>query len=674
MGRLTVDQLDEHLWRAAEVLRGELDASAFAQVLGPLLLLKRASDQPGLFRVTEQSRWRAVLEHGRSNPGHALEAALHRLEADNPEHMAGLFQMVNFGSAPSRRVLTWLVDHLDQVSLSDEDLTFRDGVGRAFDRFLVRTASLAGTKGGDVFVPRAVCRLMTELVAPREGDSVADPHAGWGGMLLQAARYVTEHGGHPTNLKLYGQEKNTAAWLTGRINLMLHGVTDAVVANTEPLAEPLLADGYDLARFDRVLTVPPFSRSYLRHEVSHPERMRYGWVPEGGKKADLMSIQHVLATLRPEGRAAVVAPHGILFRGGAEGEIRRGLIEDDRIEAVIGLGANVFYGTSIPTSVLVLKGTQGRPAGERGSVLFVDAQGEVTTGRSKNRLDAQHIARIAGVFHRREELPGFSRVVSLEEIREQDFTLNIRRYVDADPLPEPLIDIGAALVGGVPRSEIEDHVGRFQAFGIGLDQLFLPDRPGYLRFPAEGHQAVAARIPALANARAMSFLDAVRRWWADQSPLLVELAGTGRLFRSGLRSRLETTFCEELLPLAVLDRYQLLGALSAWWSDRDEELRTLDAYGFEEVLGRRRTPGERKGPPNRPPFIPRGQEAARVLEGLTDGLCLHVEQLVTAELRKLIDTYLGWGERYAVSMADLEEQYLAASQRLRLRMTGLGHV
>ncbi|MEU1849218.1 class I SAM-dependent DNA methyltransferase [Streptomyces sp. NPDC019990] len=674
MGRLTVDQLDEHLWQVADVLRGELDASAFPQVVGPLLLLKRASDQPDLFRVPPHARWRAVFEHSPSDPGRALDRALHVLEAENPEHMSGLFRVVNFGSTPSRRVLARLVDHLDQVSLSDDDLDFRDGVGRAFDRFLVRTASLAGTKGADVFVPRAVCRLMTELVDPREGDSVADPHAGWSGMLLQAARYVTEHGGRPTQLKLYGQEKNTAAWLTGRINLLLHGVTGAVVANTEPLTEPLLADGYDLARFDRVLTVPPFSRNYVRHEVSRPERMRYGWVPEGGKKADLMFVQHVLATLRPEGRAAVVAPHGVLFRGGAEGAVRRGLIEDDRLEAVIGLGANVFHGTSIPACVLVLRGVHERRPGERGSVMFVDAEGEVTTSRSKNRLDAQHIAKIAGVFHRREELPGFSRVVSLEEIREQDFTLNIRRYVDADPLAEPLIDIGAALVGGVPWSEIKDHVGRFQAFGIGLGQLFVPDRPGYWKFPAEGHHAVAARIPRLADPRTTSFLDAVRRWWSEQGPLLVELSGTGRLFRSGLRVRLESSFCEELLPLAVLDRYQLLGAFASWWADHDEELRTLDAYGFEEVLGRRRAFRDWTGSPNRLPFVQQGQEASWVLEGLADGLCLHVEQLVSAELRRLVNTYLRWGERYAASMVDLEQQYLEAAHRLRQRITGLGYV
>jgi type I restriction enzyme M protein len=671
---LTVDQLDEFLWRSMDVLRGDMPVSEFAQVIGPLLLLKRASDQPGLFHVPDGARWRHMVERSRTDgPGSALNASLTTLERSNPEQMAGLFNAVNFNSTPSRRVLASLIDYIGRLPLSDEDLEFSDGLGRSFDRFLARTASATGARGSDFFTPRSMCRLMAALVAPEEGHSVADPLAGSGGMLLQAAQYIAEHGGDESNLALFGQEKNSTAWLTGRINLLLHGITNAAVDNSDALTEPLVGDRYELALFDRVLTAPPFSMNYVRHEVRHPERMKYGWTPD--KKADLMFVQHALSVLRPDGRAAVVTPHGVLFRGGAEGEIRRRLVEDDRLEAVIGIGGNVFYNTNIPACVLVLSGPQHRPAGRRGQVLFINAEREVTAGRAQNRLDAQHIAKIVDVFVRRSSVPNFSRVVPLDEIRANDFNLNIRRYVDAGPPAEPLLDISAALSGGVPWDEIESCAERFNAFSIDLDHLFLPDRPGYRRFPAEGYEVTAARIPGLATSQERRFLDALQRWWADQRETIAELSGTGRLFASGLRSRLEVSLCEELLPMGILDRYQLLGALASWWSDHEDDLRALSVYGFAGVVRRLRSPSrDRAAQSHQLPSLPSEEQAAHVLDMLANDLSQRIEQLVTGELRKLIDAYLQWGERYATSMADLEDQYWAAANRLRSRMTSLGYI
>ncbi|MEU6550749.1 N-6 DNA methylase [Streptomyces sp. NPDC046915] len=678
MGRhrepLTVDQLDDFLQRAANHPRGDVNLPEIAQIIGLLLLLKRVSDQPGILCVPEDGLWENMIARSSDRPGEALNWALEFLEAHNPE-LTGLFSTVNFnGPTPSRRLLGQWVGQIGQLSLSDDDLEFSDVVGRAFDRFLVRTTSSSG-KGSELFTPRAVSRLMAELVDPQPGQSVVDPHAGSGGMLLSAAQYVTEHGGHQTDLRLHGQEKNGRAWLTGRLNLLLHGIMDASVSRSDSLTDPLESPGYGLARFDRVLTSPPFSMNYSRDEVRHPERMRYGWVPEGGKKADLMFVQHVLSVLRPNGTGAVVVPHGVLFRGGAEGEIRRGLVEDDRLEAVIGIGANVFYNTGIPACILVLKGDRSHATDRRGTVLFINAEREVTVGRSKNRLDAQHVAKIVDAFLGRSDVPGFARVVSLEEIRDNDFNLNIPRYVDTGTPPEPLLDISAALTGGVPWREIERETDLFHAFGIHVDSLFLPDpvRPGYYRFPSAGYEAAAARIPELAAARERDFLSGVERWWTGQHEIVSDLFRED-VALADVRDQLEASLSEELLRMGILDRYQLLGSLASWWSEHEDDFRALVLYGFSGVIRRWRSPlKDRTGAPSRPKSLRVGEEADYVLALLGRSLYVRIEHLVTSERQKLVDTYLRWGERYATSMADLEDRYRTAANRLRDRMAALGY-
>ncbi|WP_306956008.1 N-6 DNA methylase [Streptomyces sp. B4I13] len=670
---LTVDSLDFHLMQAADLLRGEVNTSELTQFIGPLLLLKRVSDQPGLLRVPDVARWEYVVDHARLSAGDTLNRALAALEQNNPRLLADLFDAVDFNSPSAERIAVRLLRHFDQLPLSDDDLEFGDEVGRAFDRFLTRIASTAGKGSSQFFTPRAVCRLMAELVRPQGGQSVADPHAGSGGMLLSAVHHLAEHGGSGAHLSLHGQEKNGSTWRTGRLNLLLHGIIDATMDNSDSLTDPLI-DGSGLMRFDRVLTAPPFSTSYKQNEVGHPERMRYGWVPEGGKKADLMFVQHVLAALRPQGLGAVVTPHGVLFRGGAEGEIRRGMVEDNRLEAVIGIGANVFYNTGIPACILVLRGTGDPPEERRDRVLFVDAEREVTTGRSQNRLDAQHVAKIADVYLGWRDVPGFSRAVSLAEIREHDYNLNIGRYVDSAPPAEPLLDIGAALTGGVPRREVQAEARRFHAFRIAPDDLLHPFRPGYWRFPPEGHEAAALRIPGLASAAEEGFLREVRSWWADQRPLFRKVTG-GEACLAEARSHLEETFCRRLIPMEILDRYQLLGALAAWWSSHEDDFRALTAFGYHGVVRRvRSSPKDAPGRVYRkPPPPPRGEEAAFVLDWLGADLRAHTEELVAGERQKLVDAYLRWGERYAVSMADLERRYQTAADRLRDRMTGLGY-
>ena len=390
--------------------------------------------------------------------------------------------------------------------------------------------------------------------------------------------------------------------------------------------------------------------------------MKYGWT---SKQADMMNVQHVLAVLRPEGVGAIVSPHGVLYRGGAEAEIRRGILEDGRIEAVIGIGANVFYGTAIPACILILRGENRLHEDRRDSVLFINAEREVASGRTQNRLEPAHVEKIVHAFRDWSEIPGFSRVVSLHEIAQNGFNLNIRRYVDASPPVEEPLDVRGALFGGIPKREVQAEVPRFQAFGIDLIDLFRTRDSGYLDFLSEGYKVTAERIQELSAPCENEFLDHYRKWWEITGARITDLAGTGRLIM--LRSDLMNSFSADLLSQGILDQYQLTGAFADWWFDHYDDFRSLDLRGFTGVIERWAT--------TRLPLASHTPERSahdRVLDTLGDDLRSRVEKLVFLERQKLADTYRSWGERYATSLIDLEEQRDVVAARLKARIEEIG--
>ncbi|WP_405012214.1 N-6 DNA methylase [Kitasatospora sp. NBC_01539] len=666
MALMTVTRLTQELIGAADILRRRVDVSEYVDIVSGILLLKRVSDQPGILHVSDRACWQHIIHYGTKAPGHALNEALWELERDNPDALGGVFETVDFDRRLGRAELKALIDHFDRIPLGDDDLEFSDVVGRAYDEVLGWFADQAGKKGTEFYTPRSVVRLMVEMARPKEGMSVYDPFLGSGGMLIQAKEYVEEHDGDSADLSLFGQEVNVATWSTARLNLLLHGIADASVLRGDTLAEPLHILGNEqLRHFDRVLANPPFSMNYIKKDVHHPERMKYGWTPEQGKKSDLMTVQHVLSVLRPDGMGAVVTPYGVLFRGGAEAEIRRGIVDDGRLEAVIGIGPNVFYGTSIPACILVLRGDGETPADERDNVLFINAEREVVTGRTQNRLEPQNVEKIVGAFRERADIPGFSRAVTRHEIADNDFNLSIRRYVDATPPAAPMLDVRAALFGGVPRQEVEEEGHRFSAFGIAPADLFVQKDLDYFSFPADGYEAAAERIHDLAAPSEQRFVGHCHWWWEEAGARIADLAGTRRLFM--LRSRLMASFRERLLPLEILDQYQLTGIFAAWWAGRQDDLRSLDHRGFLGVIDRWAVADG--GASDFTDALAREQ----VLEVLGEDLRSRVEQLVAAERQGLVDLYRSWGDRYATSLVDLERQNEAAAARLRFRLRELGY-
>src|SRR5690625_1144880 len=255
-----------------------------------------------------------------------------------------------------------------------------------------------------------------------------------------------------------------------KMNMILHGIPDADIRNGDTLAEPMHLEDGQLMRFDRVITNPPFSQNYSRDGIPFPERFAYGWCPETGKKADLMFVQHMVSVLRQGGMVCTVMPHRVLFRGGSEKEIRQGFIQDDLLEAVIGLAPNLFYGTGIPAGMLVLRSKGAQPPERRGKVLCINADAEYRAGRAQNFLEHEHIEKIASAFEAFQDIPGFAAVVSHEELAENDYNLNIRRYADNSPPPEPH-DVTAHLIGGVPKTEVAAKQDLFDAHGF--DPLIL---------------------------------------------------------------------------------------------------------------------------------------------------------------------------------------------------------
>ncbi|MGW1658716.1 N-6 DNA methylase [Streptomyces atratus] len=668
MGLLTVTQLERQIYGAVDLLRGQMDVSQYRDVIAGLLLLKRASDQPGTLQVLDRARWSSVITGADRDIGDALNKALSQLEWSNHEALKGAFDALDFNDQKflGPHLLRALVHHFSAIHLQDSDLEFPDVVGRAYSRLLARSAQSAGRTGGVSHTPESVVDMMVRLVRPEPEQSVYDPFVGTGGMLIQAQQYVDEKHGDGARLALSGQEKNANTWATARLNLLLHGITDSSVHRGDTLQDPLhtLPNG-QLRRFDRVLTNPPFSMNYDKEAMRHPERMRYGWAPTGGGKADLMNVQHVLAVLEPEGKGAVVAPQGVLFRGGAEAEIRRAIIEEGRLEAVIGIGANVFYGTGIPACVLVLRGVDGLPPEQRGTVLFINAEHEVASGRAQNRIEPQHVEKILGAYRSRLEIDNFARVVSLEEIRAKGYNLNIRHYVDATPASEPLLDVSAALFGGVPRGEVEAEEELFEVFGIKPYTLFRRRGNEYFDFLDEGFEATAARIPELAEVYERAFIDLFSRWWEETAD---RVHFDGSVCLLSRRDELMSSFREELLHHGLLDEYQLNGLFAAWWSCHKEDLRSLDRRGFAAVLERRAETCS-----DRSLQVPEELARERVLKDLGDDLRSRLRSLVRVKRQELVDMFLSWGDRYAVSFTDLEHRRRAAAARFEVTLRGLGY-
>ena len=452
---LSLATLESHLWTAANILRGPVDASDFKTYIFPLLFFKRISDvydeesrqaldesqndeqyagfpENHRFQVPEGAHWRDVRNRS-ENVGQGLQVALREIERANPKTLSGIFGDANWTNKDRLpdRLMNDLIDHFSLFSFSDEKVP-NNTLGQAYEYLVKKFADATNKKAGEFYTPRSVVRLMVTILDPREGETIYDPACGAGGMLLEALNHIRDDGGNVKALRgrLFGQEKNLTTAAIARINLFLHGVEDFRIVRGDTLREPAFFKGDRLATFDCVIANPPFSLENWGEGAWASDRFgrNVAGVPPKSS-GDLAWVQHMMTSMAiGTGRMAVVLPHGVLFRAAAEGRIRRRILEMDLVEAVIGLAPNLFYGTGLAASIMVLR--QRKPAGREGKLIVIDASRQFRRGRAQNTLEAGHADRILALYEGFRDEPGLAKVATLAEIAANDWNLNITRYVE----------------------------------------------------------------------------------------------------------------------------------------------------------------------------------------------------------------------------------------------------
>ncbi len=531
-----------------------------------------------------------ALKDLKQDIGNMLNKALAAVEDENDALAGVLKNNIDFNAVKGKTKIPdqkWkdLLDHFNQPQfmLVNDNFEFPDLLGAAYEYLIKFFADSAGKKGGEFYTPGEVVRLLVQIVKPRAGNEIYDPTVGSGGFLIQSHQYVEEQGENPNDLALYGQDSNGTVWSICVMNMILHNITRFTIENADTLEDPQILDHGQIRKFDRVLANPPFSQNYSRANLKFASRFRE-WAPETGKKADLMFVQHMLASLKPDGHMATIMPHGVLFRGGKEKLIREIFIKDDVIEAIISLPPGLFYGTGIPACVIVAN--KNKPDAMRGKVLFINADREYAEGKNQNKLRPEDIEKIDFVFTHKRELPKYSRLVDKAEIVEKhEYNLNIRRYVDNTPDPEPE-DVQAHLIGGVPETEVQARKNDFAKFSVVAATFFRPERPGYLAFlpSIAAKPAIKATLeadPALRKTLA-AHQDALKTWWDVARDDFAQLRDGKKM--PEVRHELLTTIKSKLIPLGVLDEFQSAGVFVNWWQQIRYDLKTIISTGWHHTL------------------------------------------------------------------------------------------
>ncbi|GAB3073372.1 type I restriction-modification system subunit M [Micromonospora schwarzwaldensis] len=461
--RITQRELESYLWGAAVRLRGLIDAGDYKQYIFPLVFLKRLSDvydeeraaalaaygeeeladlpENHRFAIPEGAHWQDIRDVA-SDVGAAVAAAMRAIEAANPDTLPGVFGDGEWGNKsllPDRTVKE-LIEHFSTKTLSVANLP-EDELGQGYEYLIKKFADDSGHTAQEFYTNRTLVHLMTMMLKPEPGESVYDPTCGTGGMLISTAAELRRQGKEWRNLRLYGQELNYGTSAIARMNLFLHGIVDGDIAHGDTLTKPAFLDGDRLRTFDVVLANPPYSiKAWNRTAFTNDPYGRNMWgVPPQGR-ADYAFFQHIAASLDPEsGRAAILLPHGVLFRRD-ELAMRSGLVKSDLVECVLGLGEGLFYNSPMPAAVVILRAR--KPVDRKGKVLFIDARTEVAREQSQSFLRGRHQQKILAAYEGFEEQDGFAAVATLDEIGDKGNSLAIPLYVSRNGVDESAEAVG----------------------------------------------------------------------------------------------------------------------------------------------------------------------------------------------------------------------------------------
>ncbi|GAA0524032.1 class I SAM-dependent DNA methyltransferase [Deinococcus depolymerans] len=479
--RITQRELESYLWGAAVVLRGLIDAGDYKQYIFPLVFLKRISDvydeehaaalqvygdaeladlpENHRFAIPDGAHWKDVRETT-TNIGQTVLKAMKAIESANPDTLPGVFGDGDWGNKDllPDSTLADLIEHFSTRTLSIANLP-EDELGNGYEYLIKKFADDSGHTAQEFYTNRTLVHLMTQMLEPQPGESVYDPTCGTGGMLISTAAEVKRQGKEWRGLKLYGQELNYGTSAIARMNLFLHGITDGHVAHGDTLGKPgFLDEKGQLMTFDVVLANPPYSIKAWNRDafVKDPYGRNIWGVPPQGR-ADYAFFQHIARSLDPKtGRAAILFPHGVLFRK-EEATMREALIKSDLIESVIGLGAGLFYNSPMEAVVITLRAN--KPAEHRGKILFINAVNEVTREQAQSFLEEAHQTRILGTYRDFASVDGFATVADLSQIASKNFSLALQLYVGA-----------ANAANGVEKLAVEDAVTAWRVAAKESDQ------------------------------------------------------------------------------------------------------------------------------------------------------------------------------------------------------------
>ncbi|AXU29205.1 TPA: type I restriction-modification system subunit M [Clostridioides difficile] len=466
--KTTQEEINSTLWKAADTFRGKIDSSLYKDYILVMLFIKYLSDvyvehyeEYALKYNNDEARIKRALSRERfildekstfdylydnrndSSIGDTINKALEHIEESNKAKLRGVFRNIDFNSEvilgktnDRNAILRTLLNDFKGLDLKPSHLEGNDVIGNAYEYMIAQFASDAGKKGGEFFTPSMVSELLARLVKPQENDRIYDPTCGSGSLLIRAFKKVSNG-----KAQIYGQERNGQTQALCKMNMFLHGIDDAKIENGDTLSNPLHLENGKLMKFQVVVANPPFSLDKwamgfsgaevedkkFKMEGSLDIHRRFDWGVPPSSKGDFAFIQHMLHSLSEEGRMGVVLPHGVLFRGASEGKIRKKILELNLLDAVIGLPENLFFGTGIPAVVLIFKKNR-----ERDNVLFIDASGDkhYEKGKNQNKLREEDLQEIVRVYENYETVDKYSYVASAKEIKENDYNLNIPRYVD----------------------------------------------------------------------------------------------------------------------------------------------------------------------------------------------------------------------------------------------------